>query len=84
MSMHKIPLTQIEEEGLRNHGLDRGTPSQLSDVFRQGVAWGQKTVCTTHDAIRAAGGIVHSDGNIFFTNLDKLHAAVRSNAGAVR
>jgi hypothetical protein len=40
--MHKIPLTPIEEAGLRAHGLDIGKPSQLSDVFRQGVAWGQK------------------------------------------
>lgn len=42
MSMHKIPLTQTEEAGLIAHGLDIGTPSQLSDAFRQGVAWGQK------------------------------------------
>ena len=40
MSMHKKPLTPVEESGLRAHGLDIGTPSQLSDVFRQGVAWG--------------------------------------------
>ena len=40
MSMHKIPLTPTEESGLRAHGLDIGTPSQLSDAFRQGVAWG--------------------------------------------
>ena len=39
MSMHKKPLTQLEEEGLRAHGLPIGTPSQLSDVFRHGVAW---------------------------------------------
>ena len=39
--MHKIPITQIEEDGLRAHGLDIGTPSQLSDAFRQGIAWGQ-------------------------------------------
>jgi hypothetical protein len=39
MSMHRIPLTPIEEAGLKAHGLDIGTPSQLSDVFRQGVAW---------------------------------------------
>jgi hypothetical protein len=43
MSMHKTPLTPAEESGLRAHGLDIGTPSQLSDAFRQGVAWGQKT-----------------------------------------
>lgn len=42
MSMHRIPLTKTEEAGLRAHGLDIGTPSQLSDVFRQGVAWGLK------------------------------------------
>jgi hypothetical protein len=39
MSMHKIPLTPAEDEGLRLHGLDRGTPSQLSDVFRLGMKW---------------------------------------------
>jgi hypothetical protein len=39
--MHKIPLTSIEEAGLRAHGLDVGTPSQLSDVFRHGVKWAQ-------------------------------------------
>lgn len=27
-------------------------------------------------SIRAAGGIVHSDGNIFFTNIDQLRAAL--------
>lgn len=40
MSMHKIPLTPLEEEGLRLHRLPIGTPSQRSDTFRQGVAWG--------------------------------------------
>lgn len=44
MSMHKIPLTNIEREGLEKHGLGRniGKPSQLADVFRQGVKWGQE------------------------------------------
>ena len=28
------------------------------------------------DDIRAAGGIVHSDGNVFFTNIDQLNAAI--------
>lgn len=40
MSLHKKPLTKLEEEGLRGHGLDIGTASQLSDCFRHGVAWG--------------------------------------------
>jgi hypothetical protein len=39
MSMHKIPLTNLELSGLRAHGLDVGKPSQLSDAFRQGVKW---------------------------------------------
>ena len=42
MSMHKIPLTAAEEEGLKRHGLARGTPSQLSDVFRQGMAFAKE------------------------------------------
>ena len=43
MSMHNIPLTDIEREGLKAHGLGRSIdkPSQLADCFRQGVKWGQ-------------------------------------------
>lgn len=50
MSMHKKPLTPLEESGLRAHGLDIGTPSQLSDVFRQGIAWAQQHQGSTHAA----------------------------------
>ena len=39
MSMHRIPLTDLERAGLERHGLDIGTSSQLSDAFRQGIAW---------------------------------------------
>ena len=39
MSMHKVPLSKLEEEGLKLHGLLVGKPSQLSDAFRQGIAW---------------------------------------------
>lgn len=39
MSMHRIPLTDLERRGLEAHGLEIGTPSQLSDVFRQGMAY---------------------------------------------
>ena len=43
MSMHNIPITDIEREGLEKHGLGRsiGKPSQLADAFRLGVRWGQ-------------------------------------------
>jgi hypothetical protein len=65
MSMHKKPLTAIEESGLRAHGLDIGTPSQLSDVFRQGVAWAQKAepVATVYE--RADGFGVHIHGSVY-------------------
>lgn len=39
MSMHNVPLTDIELNGLIKHGLDIGTPSQIADAFRRGVAW---------------------------------------------
>ena len=42
MSMHIKPLTPIEEAGLRAHGLPVGTPSQLADAFRLGMAWSEK------------------------------------------
>lgn len=41
MSMHRIPLTELERAGLVAHGLAVGKPSQLSDVFRHGVKWAQ-------------------------------------------
>lgn len=56
MSNHKTPLTEVEREGLIEHGLGRyiGKPSQLADVFRQGVAWALKAAPATapawHDA----------------------------------
>lgn len=44
MSMHKKPLTLLERAGLEAHGLDIGTPSQLSDAFRQGIAYALESV----------------------------------------
>ena len=34
----------------------------------------------TKEQIRAAGGIVHSDGNVFFTNVDQLNSLMRGLA----
>ena len=31
----------------------------------------------SHDDIRAAGGIVHRDGNVFFTNVEQLNQAIK-------
>ena len=38
MSMHNIPLTPLEKEWLEKHRLPVGTPSQLADAFRHGIA----------------------------------------------
>jgi hypothetical protein len=35
----------------------------------------------TTEAIRAAGGIVHKDGNVFFTNLEQLNQAIKAAHG---
>ncbi|WP_333906127.1 hypothetical protein [Delftia acidovorans] len=37
----------------------------------------------THDSIRAAGGIVHSDGNIFFRDISMLQVIVGAVPAAV-
>lgn len=60
MSMHKIPLSRLEEAGLKAYGLDIGTPSQLSDAFRQGIAWALSNTklpdyLKLSDDMRAAG-----------------------------
>ena len=39
MSLHNKPLTDLEKSGLTKHGLPTDRPSQLSDVFRFGIAW---------------------------------------------
>lgn len=41
MSSHKIPLTDLERSGLIAHGFESsiGRPSQVVDIFRQGIAW---------------------------------------------
>ena len=36
------------------------------------------------DDVRAAGGIVHSDGNIFFTNIGKLNAAINAKVAEAK
>lgn len=46
MSMHKVPLTELEREGLILHHLPVGSPSQLSDAFRLGMSW-----CAKHHSM---------------------------------
>ena len=86
MSMHKIPLTPLEEEGLRLHGLPIGTPSQRSDTFRQGVAWavGEAKRLTEENEklrmdaaryrwLRDAGATFYTGGPEITDGSDKVH-----------
>jgi len=57
MSMHRIPLTEIEMAGLTTHGLPIGKPSQLSDVFRHGIKWAQNN---TNEAAMTDAELVES------------------------
>ena len=43
MSMHKKPLTKVEEMGMLIFGLGRviGKPSQQADLFRSAIEWAQ-------------------------------------------
>lgn len=44
------------------------------------AAGAQPSIAVTKEQVRAGGGIVHSDGNVFFTNLEQLNSLL--NAGA--
>ena len=55
----------------------------IEDVRKRSGAWiplvaapvqAQPVPDVTKDSIRAAGGIVHSDGNVFFTNINQIKA----------
>lgn len=59
MSMHSKPLTPLEREGLEAHGLDIGTPSQLSDVFRQGLAFALSVPRLPTDEMRDLHRLYH-------------------------
>jgi hypothetical protein len=61
MSMHKVPLTPTEDVGLRAHGLDTRNPSQLSDAFRFGVAWGLNAALRACEDERLGEIIENSD-----------------------
>ena len=86
MSMHKKPLTRLEEEGLRAHGLPIGTPSQLSDVFRHGIAWaaaqGQGDVRRLREAAQKV--ISHVEGDLPIKGWLRDNDASRKALGDLR
>lgn len=53
--MHNKPLTRLERDGLIAHGLERciGKPSQIADIFRQGIAWAGMSPADRSDAVAA-------------------------------
>lgn len=76
MSMHKIPLTDIEREGLKAHGLDIGTPSQLSDCFRHGMKWAQEQAAPVQAqlvTLPAQESLGAEFEKVLFDNLDSLY-----------
>jgi hypothetical protein len=60
MSMHKIPLTNLELSGLRAHGFEEDSPSQLSDAFRLGVKWALEHA--DNECCKKEGKLTHSYG----------------------
>ena len=65
MSMHRIPLTELERVGLTNHGLPIGNPSQLSDVFRHGVKWALDNVEAVSKWIPVSEQMPENEGTYF-------------------
>lgn len=75
MSMHQKPLTELEEFGLKAHRLAIGTPSQLSDAFRQGVAWAEQHLQTRLAEVEEALSEIHLFPDDF-KNLMKTECSV--------
>ena len=65
MSMHRIPLTELERVGLTNHGLPIGNPSQLSDAFRHGVKWALDNVNAVPQWIPVSEQMPENEGTYF-------------------
>jgi hypothetical protein len=76
MSMHKLPLTEIEKTGLEAHGLPVGKPDQLSDAFRLGIEWANKHPTKLRELRTAWAELeknvqeVGSNGNISISEVD--------------
>lgn len=83
MSMHKKPLTPVEHDGLTAHGLDIGTPSQLSDAFRQGVAWGieseKEKIEHAMKLLREVNSWLSPNGNIAVSILGRVNEFIESH-----
>lgn len=66
-------IEALEESGAWAPGVGRAM-----DILR---SLQKEVEGVTVEQIRAAGGIVHSDGNIFFTNIDHFRTAVAAALG---
>lgn len=68
---------------VRNYGIGGGTfvkfIRELDIGERVYLAAGAKpAIAITKEQVRSAGGIVHSNGNVFFTNLEQLNALLNT------
>lgn len=85
MSMHKVPLSPLEEEGLKKHHLKIGTPSQLSDTFRLGMKWHENAFLDDLEellAISKAGAMI--GGGDAVTSCLKINAKVARLIHSIR
>jgi hypothetical protein len=70
-SCERAGYRKFEQRGA-THSAPEWCPLPLTSALQP------ETVPLTHEHVRAVGGIVHRDGNIFFTNIEKLNAAVEA------
>lgn len=74
MGHRETPTGTLEFWGVAEKRMPRGT-----DLYTQPPP--TKRVPLTREHVRASGGIVHSDGNVFFTSLDQLNGAIERATG---
>jgi hypothetical protein len=71
-------IMQQALDALKIAEVDGNCYYEATELLRKRLA--QRKPLTT-EAIRAAGGIVHKDGNVFFTNLEQLNQAIEAAHG---
>jgi hypothetical protein len=71
-------IVAMDPEGKRADDLGRAV--RIARAALDATPAEPSAVELTTDDVRAAGGIVHRDGNIFFTNIDALNRAVLAAA----
>ncbi len=65
MSMLKLPLTNLEREGLIKHGLSVDSHSQMADSFRLGIKHAENRIDKLEETIKSVldGDLLDKFGN---------------------